>query len=104
MYQLQEQRAAAVRELRNARKNLVGGWAFAALGLVATIAALKQGGISLLWTGLGLLGLVYALRSQQRIPWLTRAVADVDRSILLARQTGTTAVADPGWQHPRAPQ
>ena len=64
---------ADAKEMKNLRKNLIGGWIFAALGSLALVKGLIDGRVPLLWVGLGVLGAVFAVRSSRRLKELRSA-------------------------------
>jgi hypothetical protein len=69
-----------MKEIKNLRKNQIGGWIFCALGSLALVHGLTIGRVSLLWLGLGVLGTVVALRSGRRLGQLKSGAATLQQS------------------------
>lgn len=63
------------KEIKNLRKNQIGGWIFCALGSLALVYGLVNGRVSLIWPALGVIGTIYATRSGRRLRQLKSAAA-----------------------------
>lgn len=79
------QQLAAAKELKNARKNQLGGWAFFGIGLFAVAVGLVNGTFYLLWCAMGVVGLMYALNSARQMPELKAKVASVSQAVAQAQ-------------------